>query len=182
MKMNIKKKWYVLQTFSGFENKVVKSIQEHIKLNKMKNLFGKIMVPKEAVIEIRSGQRKRSQQKFFPGYILIQMNMSNKSWHLIKNVPRVVGFIGSNSEQPSPISNKEVEMIQQRLKKSNSKPRPKIVFEPGETIRVKDGPFADFNGVVEEVDYEKNRLKVSVSIFGRSTPVELDFSQVEKNF
>ncbi|CAL4318266.1 Transcription termination/antitermination protein NusG [Buchnera aphidicola (Neophyllaphis podocarpi)] len=175
-----KKRWYVIQAFSGFEGKVAKSIKEYIKLNKKEKLFGKIMVPKEEVIEIRGGYRRKSEYKFFPGYVLIQMIMNDESWHLIRSVPRVMSFIGGTSDKPSPISNKEVNLILNRIKKAGEKPRPKTLFEPGEMVRVKDGPFADFNGVVEEVDYEKNRLKVSVSIFGRSTPVELDFGQVEK--
>ncbi|WP_343183117.1 transcription termination/antitermination protein NusG [Buchnera aphidicola (Neophyllaphis podocarpi)] len=175
-----KKRWYVIQAFSGFEGKVAKSIKEYIKLNKKEKLFGKIMVPKEEVIEIRGGHRRKSEYKFFPGYVLIQMIMNDESWHLIRSVPRVMSFIGGTSDKPSPISNKEVNLILNRIKKAGEKPRPKTLFEPGEMVRVKDGPFADFNGVVEEVDYEKNRLKVSVSIFGRSTPVELDFGQVEK--
>ncbi|CAL4318155.1 Transcription termination/antitermination protein NusG [Buchnera aphidicola (Eriosoma grossulariae)] len=176
-----KKRWYVLQTFSGFESRVTQSIQEHIKLNHMETDFGEIMVPAEEVVEIRSGQRRKSEHKFFPGYVLIQMNMNDSSWHLVKNVPRVMGFIGGTSDRPSPISDKEVNSIINRLKQVSDKPRPKTLFEPGETVRVNYGPFSDFNGIVEEVDYDKSRLKVSVSIFGRSTPVELDFSQVEKN-
>ncbi|WP_343152821.1 transcription termination/antitermination protein NusG [Buchnera aphidicola] len=179
--MDNKKKWYVLQTFSGFESKVVNSIKEHIELKKMNDLFDEIMVPSEEVVEIKKGKRKKSEYKFFPGYILIHMNMTSLSWHLIKNVPKVMGFVGGTSEKPSPISDKEVKIIIDKVKKVENKPRPKTIFDPGEIVRVKNGPFSDFNGVVETVDYEKNRLKVSVSIFGRATPVELDFSQVEKN-
>lgn len=178
---NQKKRWYVLQSFSGFESRVVQSIKEHIKLNDMDNLFGKIMVPSEEVIEIKGGQRKKSEYKFFPGYVLIQMTMNEMTWHLVKNIPKVMGFVGGKSDCPAPISDKEVNLIIDRVKKNGNKPRPKTLFEPGETIRVKNGPFSDFNGIVEEIDYEKNRIKVSVSIFGRSTPVELDFGQVEKN-
>lgn len=176
-----KKNWYVFQTFSGFENKVVQSLNEHIKFNKMEKFFGDIMIPTEEVVEIRSGQRRKSERKFFPGYVLVNMVMNDLSWHLVRSVPRVMGFVGGTSDRPSPISDKEVNAIINRLQQVGDKPRPKTLFEPGEIIRVKDGPFADFNGVVEEVDYEKSRLKVSVSIFGRATPVELDFSQVEKN-
>lgn len=175
------KKWYVLQAFSGFEGRVAQSIKEYVKLNNMQDFFGEVMVPAEEVVEIRGGQRRKSEYKFFPGYVLIQMIMTDTTWHLIRNIPRVLGFIGGKSDKPSPISNKEVEIIINRLRQIGDKPRPKTLFEPGETIRVNDGPFADFNGIVEEVDYEKSRLKVSVSIFGRSTPVELDFRQVEKN-
>jgi transcriptional antiterminator NusG len=178
---NQKKRWYVIQSFSSFESRVTQSIKERIKLNNMEDLFGDIMVPSEEVIEIRGGQRKKSEHKFFPGYILIQMIMNELSWHLVRNTPRVIGFVGGTSDHPAPISDKEVNIIITRLQKLGDKPRPKKLFEPGETIRVTNGPFSDFNGIVEKVDYEKNRLKVSVSIFGRATPVELDFGQVEKN-
>ncbi|HXK00546.1 MAG TPA: transcription termination/antitermination protein NusG [Buchnera sp. (in: enterobacteria)] len=178
---NQKKRWYVLQAFSGFESRIAQSIREHIKLNNMEKFFGDIMVPSEEVIEIRGGQRKKSEYKFFPGYVLVQMIMNELSWHLVRSVPRVMGFVGGTSDRPAPISDKEVDTIITRLRQIGDKPRPKRLFEPGEMIRVNNGPFSDFNGVVEEVDYEKNRLKVSVSIFGRATPVELDFGQVEKN-
>jgi len=181
MHIQKKKRWYVLQSLSGFEKRVVKSIKEYIKINKMEEMFGKIMVPAEEIIEIKKGQKRKSEHKFFPGYILLQMIMNDSSWHLIRSVPRVMGFIGGTSDHPSPISDKEVNTIINRLRKCGDKPRPKVLFEPGETVRVNHGPFSDFNGIVENVDYDKNRLTVSVSIFGRSTPVELDFSQVEKN-
>lgn len=177
----LKKRWYVFQAFSGFENRVSQSLKEHIKLYKMENFFGDIMIPTEEVVEIRGGQRRKSERKFFPGYILIHMVMNEATWHLVRSIPRVMGFIGGTSDKPSPISEREVNNIIERLQQIGDKPRPKTLFEPGEVIRVKDGPFADFNGIVEEVDYEKSRLKLSVSIFGRATPVELDFSQVEKN-
>ena len=164
-----KKRWYVVQAFSGFEGRVATSLREYIKLQNMEELFGEVMVPTEEVVEIRGGQRRKSERNFFPGYVLVQMVMNDASWHLVRSVPRVMGFIGGTSDRPAPISDKEVD-----------EPRPKTMFEPGEMVRVSDGPFADFNGVVEEVDYEKSRLKVSVSIFGRATPVELDFAQVEK--
>ncbi|BGI50880.1 MAG: transcription termination/antitermination protein NusG [Arsenophonus endosymbiont of Ceratovacuna japonica] len=175
-----KKRWYVIQAFSNFEAKVVQSLHKHIKLHAMENKFGEILVPTEEVMEIRGGQRRKSERKFFPGYVLIQMFMDDDSWHLVRSIPRVMGFVGGTSDNPSPISDKEVDIIMNRLQQIGDKPRPKTMFEPGETIRVSDGPFSDFNGIVEEVDYEKSRLKVSVSIFGRATPVELDFSQVEK--
>ena len=165
-----KKRWYVVQAFSGFEGRVATSLREHIKLHNMEELFGEVMVPTEEVVEIRGG----------PGYVLVQMVMNDASWHLVRSVPRVMGFIGGTSDRPAPISDKEVDAIMNRLQQVGDKPRPKTLFEPGEMVRVSDGPFADFNGVVEEVDYEKSRLKVSVSIFGRATPVELDFAQVEK--
>lgn len=175
-----KKRWYVIQVFSSFEARVAKSLREHIKLHAIKSKFGKVIVPTEEVMEIRGGQSRKSERKFFPGYVLVQMTMDDDSWHLVRSVPRVMGFIGGTPDRPAPISDKEVDAIMNRLQKAGDKPRPKTLFEPGEMIRVSDGPFADFNGVVEEVDYEKSRLKVSVSIFGRATPVELDFSQVEK--
>ncbi|VFP81327.1 transcription termination/antitermination protein NusG [Buchnera aphidicola] len=175
-----KKKWYVLQSFSGFENRVAQSILNNEKVKNMKNIFGQVIVPSEEVIEIKKGKRKKSDYKFFPGYILIEMIMNNYSWHLIKSLPKVLGFIGSSSEKPTPINNNEINIILKKIKKIGDTPRPKKIFEPGENIRVNDGPFSDFNGIVETVDYEKNRLRVSVSIFGRSTPVELNFRQVEK--
>ncbi|WMY95389.1 MAG: transcription termination/antitermination protein NusG [Arsenophonus sp.] len=175
-----KKRWYVIQAFSGFEARVAESLREHIKLHAMEDKFGEVMVPTEEVMEIRNGQRRKSERKFFPGYVLVQMMMDNDSWHLVRSVPRVMNFVGGTPDSPSPISDKEIDSIMHRLQEIGDKPRPKTLFEPGEMIRVSDGPFVDFNGVVEEVDYEKSRLKVSVSIFGRATPVELDFSQVEK--
>ncbi|ARC54628.1 transcription antiterminator NusG [Candidatus Riesia pthiripubis] len=175
-----KMKWYVIQSFSGFETKVLQSLKRRIALYSMKKKFGKILIPKEEVIEIKNGQKRKSERKFFPGYILINMIMDEKSWHLVKNIPKVIGFIGGTPDNPTSIDEKEVISVINRLEQSGDKPKPKILFEPGEVIRVNSGPFADFNGVTEEVDYEKSRLKVSVSIFGRSTPVELDFNQVEK--
>lgn len=175
-----KKRWYVIQVFSGFEGRVAQSLREYIKLNSVEDKFGEIMVPKEELLEMRSGQRSKSERKFFPGYVLVQMSMNERSWHLVRSIPRVMGFIGGTSDRPAPISDKEVNAIMLRLQQIGDKPRPKILFEPGESVRVKDGPFADFNGIVEKVDYDKNRLTVSVSIFGRATPVELDFSQISK--
>ena len=159
-----KKRWYVVQAFSGFEGRVATSLREHIKLHNMEDLFGEVMVPTEEVVEIRGGQRRKSERKFFPGYVLVQMVMNDASWHLVRSVPRVMGFIGGTSDRPAPISDKEVDAIMNRLQQVGDKPRPKTLFEPGEMVRVNDGPFADFNGVVEEVDYEKSRLKVSVSV------------------
>ncbi|CAD83244.1 transcription antitermination protein NusG [Candidatus Blochmanniella floridana] len=177
----LRKRWYVVQAFSGFENQVARALKEHIKIKDMSSMFGDIMVPTEEVVEMRSGQRRKSERKFFPGYVLVQMVMNSSSWHLVKNVPKVLGFVGGTCDKPAPIGDKEVDAIICKLKQIGDKPRPKTLFEPGELIRVSDGPFSDFNAVVEEVDYEKNRLKVSVSIFGRSTPVDLDFAQVEKS-
>lgn len=176
----IKKRWYVIQAFSGFEGRVKESLLEHIKLNKMEESFGEVLVPTEEVVEVKGGQRRKSERKFFPGYVLVQMVMDDASWHLVKSIPRVLGFIGGTPDRPAPISDREADVILNRLQKDGEKPRPKTLFEVGESVRVNEGPFADFNGTVEEIDYEKSRLKVSVSIFGRSTPVELAFGQVEK--
>lgn len=175
-----KMRWYVVQAFSGFEGRVQKTLLEHIKIHEMEDYFGDILVPTEEVVEMRAGQRRKSERKFFPGYVLVQMVMNDESWHLVSSLPRVLGFIGGTKERPAPITQKEADRILNRLQDAIDKPRPKTLFEVGEVVRVSDGPFADFNGVVEEVDYEKSRLKVSVLIFGRSTPVELDFGQVEK--
>lgn len=176
-----KKRWYVVQAFSGYEQRVQKTLIEYIKTQGMEEFFGEVLVPTEEVVEMRGGQRRKSARKFFPGYVLVEMVMNEDTWHLVKSTPRVLGFIGGTAERPAPISNKEADSIMNRLNESEDKPRPKTMFEPGELVRVNDGPFADFNGTVEEVDYEKSRMKVSVSIFGRSTPVDLDFSQVEKS-
>lgn len=174
------KHWYVVHAYSQYENQVKKSLQEHIKRHGMDDYFGDILVPTEEVVEVREGQRRTTERKFFPGYVLVQMEMNDETWHLVKNVPKVLGFIGGTADRPAPISDKEAEAILNRVEESVEKPRPKTLFEPGQEVRVIDGPFADFNGVVEEVNYEKNRLRVAVMIFGRSTPVDLDFSQVEK--
>lgn len=176
-----KMRWYVVQAFSGFEGRVAQSLKEHIKMHEMEELFGEVLVPTEEVVEMRAGQRRKSERKFFPGYVLVQMIMNDQSWHLVRNIPRVMGFIGGTSDRPAPISQKEADAILNRLQESAESPRHRTLFEPGEVVRVNEGPFADFNGTVEEVDYEKSRLKVSVMIFGRSTPVELDFGQVEKS-
>lgn len=173
-------RWYVVQAFSGYEKRVQQTLLERIKLHEMEHLFGEILVPTEEVVEMRAGQKRKSERKFFPGYVLVEMDMDDASWHLVKDTPRVMGFIGGTSDRPAPISKREVDAILNRLEEAHDKPKPKTLFEPGEVVRVIDGPFADFNGVVEEVDYEKSRLKVSVLIFGRSTPVDLEFGQVEK--
>jgi transcriptional antiterminator NusG len=146
----------------------------------MEDQFGEVLVPTEEVVEMRDGQKRKSDRKFFPGYVLVQMEMNDDSWHLVKDVPKVMGFIGGTSDKPAPISDREADEILNRVQEGAEKPRPKVLFEAGEVIRIIDGPFNDFNGVVEEVDYEKSRLRVEVSIFGRSTPVDLDFGQVEK--
>jgi transcriptional antiterminator NusG len=176
---NPKLRWYVVQAFSGYEGRVQKTLLEHIGIHALEEKFGDILVPTEEVIEMRAGQKRKSSRKFFPGYVLVHMELDDESWHLVKSVPRVLGFIGGTKERPAPITQKEADRILQRLEDTD-KPKPKTLFEPGEVVRVIDGPFADFNGVVEELDYEKNRIKVSVLIFGRSTPVDLEFGQVEK--
>ena len=175
-----KLQWYVVQSYSGYEAYVTQALLKRIKLLGMKELFGEIMVPKEQVVEMRRGQKCTSERKYFPGYVLVQMAMNDDTWHLVKSIPKVMGFIGGTSDRPVPISEKEVDEILNRIKSDVDKPKPKIVYEVGEVVRVIEGPFADFNGVVEEVNYEKSRLRVAVLIFGRSTPVELEFSQVAK--
>ena len=174
------KRWYVVHAFSGFENQVKKSLEQRIKRMEMEDYFGEILVPTEEVVEIRDGQKRRSERKFFPGYVLVQMELNDETWHLVREVPRVMGFIGGTSDRPAPISDTEADQILNRVKEGAEKPRPKVLFEVGEVVRVTEGPFTDFNGVVEEVNYDKSRLRVAVLIFGRSTPVELEFSQVEK--
>ncbi|ABL98412.1 MULTISPECIES: transcription termination/antitermination protein NusG [Shewanella] len=176
-----KKRWYVVQAFSGYEGRVAKSLVEHIKMHGMEQYFGEVLVPTEEVVEMRAGQRRKSERKFFPGYVLVQMEMNDDSWHLVKSIPRVMGFIGGTSDRPAPITDREADAILRRLQETTESPTHRVMYEPGEVVRVVDGPFADFNGTVEEVDYDKSRVKVSVMIFGRSTPVELDFNQVEKS-
>ncbi len=172
--------WYVVHAYSGFENQVKRALEERVSRAEMGDLFGDILVPTEEVVEMRDGAKRRSERKFFPGYVLVQMEMNDETWHLVKNAPKVMGFIGGTSAKPAPITEQEADSILQRVQEGVDKPRPKVLFEAGEVVRVTDGPFNDFNGVVEEVNYEKSRLRVSVLIFGRSTPVELEFSQVEK--
>jgi len=173
-------RWYVIHAYSGFEKQVQRSLQERIRRAGMEDKFGEILVPTEEVVEMREGQKRKSERKFFPGYVLVQMELDDDTWHLVKEVPRVMGFIGGRPDRPAPISDREAEQILSRVREGAEKPRPKVLFEVGEVVRVTDGPFTDFNGAVEEVNYEKNRLRVAVLIFGRSTPVELEFSQVEK--
>jgi len=174
-------RWYVVHAYSGFENQVMRLLKERIERSGLQDHFGDVLVPTEEVVEMRDGQKRKSDRKFFPGYVLVQMDMNDDSWHLVKSVPKVMGFIGGSSDRPAPISDAEADTILQRVQEGTEKPRPKVLFEPGEVVRVVDGPFNDFNGVVEEVEYEKSRLKVAVLIFGRSTPVELEFGQVEKD-
>ncbi len=175
------KRWYVVHAYSGFEKTVKKSLEERIKREGMEEYFGEVLVPTEEVVEMKGGQKRRSDRKFFPGYVLVEMDMTDETWHLVKDVPKVMGFIGGTADRPAPITEREADAILNRVREGVDKPRPKVLFEPGEMVRVIDGPFNDFNGVVEEVNYDKSRLRVAVLIFGRSTPVELEFHQVEKS-
>lgn len=172
--------WYVVQARSGYERKVLDALNERIKQQGFTEKFGQIIVPTEEVVEIRQGRKRKTARKFYPGYVLVEMDMDEDSWYLVQKTPGVIKFIGGTSDKPVPLSAKEVNKILQRMQEGVDKPRPKVLFEVGEVVRVVDGPFADFNGEVEEVNYEKNRLRVSVIIFGRSTPVELEFGQVKK--
>jgi transcriptional antiterminator NusG len=172
--------WYVVHAYSGFENQVKRTLKERIARSGMQDKFGEILVPTEEVVEMRDGAKRKSERKFFPGYVLVQMEMNDDTWHLVKNAPKVMGFIGGTSDRPAPITQREADSILQRVQEGADKPKPKVLFEVGQVVRVIDGPFNDFNGVVEEVNYDKSRLRVSVLIFGRSTPVELEFGQVEK--
>ena len=174
------KRWYVVHAYSGYEQQVKRSLEERVQRKGMGDSFGEILVPTEEVVEMREGQKRKSERKFFPGYVLVQMEMNDDTWHLVQDVPKVLGFIGGTGDRPSPISDKEANAILQRVQEGVEKPRPKVLFEPGEMVRIIEGPFNDFNGVVEEVDYEKSKMRVSVLFFGRSTPVELEFGQVEK--
>ncbi|MES3041783.1 MAG: transcription termination/antitermination protein NusG [Pseudomonadota bacterium] len=174
------KRWYVVHAYSGFEKQVLRSLTERIRLAEMEDRFGDILVPTEEVVEMKNGVKRKTERKFFPGYVLVQMDMSEETWHLVKECPKVMGFIGGKADKPAPITDREAEAILNRVRTTVDAPRPKTLFEPGEMVRVSDGPFADFNGTVEEVNYEKSRLRVAVMIFGRSTPVELEFTQVEK--
>ncbi len=174
-------KWYVVHAYSNFENKVKTSLEERVKMHGLEDKFGEILVPTEEVVEMREGQKRRSERKFFPGYVLVQMELDEETWHLVKEVPKVLGFIGGSSDKPAPITEAEANAILNRVEEGVDKPRPKVLFEPGEVVRVIDGPFNDFSGVVEQVNYDKNKLRVAVQILGRPTPVELDFGQVEKS-
>lgn len=174
------KRWYVVQAYSGFENQVKRSLEERIVRFGLEDSFGQVLVPTEEVVEIRDGHKRKSERKFFPGYVLVEMDMNDETWHMVKEAPKVLGFIGGKADKPAPITQKEVDNIMRRVEEGVDKPRPKVLFDAGEVVRVTDGPFKDFNGVVEEVNYDKSRLLVAVQIFGRSTPVELEFYQVEK--
>lgn len=183
------KRWYVVHAYSGFEKSVAQALRDRIARAEMQDRFGEVLVPTEEVVEMRAGQKRRSERKFFPGYVLVQIEtheeagiprIDNESWHLVKETPRVMGFIGGTADRPLPIRDEEAAVILDRVQEGVEKPRPKVLFEPGQMVRVIDGPFNDFNGVVEEVNYDKSRVRVAVLIFGRSTPVELEFGQVEK--
>lgn len=174
------KRWYVVHTYSQFEKYVQRVLPERIQRAGLEDQFGQILVPVEEVVELKLGQKSISERKFFPGYVLVEMEMTDESWHLVKSTPKVTGFLGGSAMKPTPISEKEVQNIMHQMQAGVEKPRPKVLFEVGEAVRVKDGPFTDFHGMVENVNYDKNKLRVAVTIFGRSTPVELDFGQVEK--
>ena len=173
-------RWYVVHAYSGFEKKVASSLKERIELHDMQSKFGDVLVPTEEVVEMRGGQKRKSERKFFPGYVLVEMVMDDESWHLVKHTNKVTGFVGGAKNRPAPISEADVAKIVSQMQEGTDKPRHKVEFEVGEYIRVKEGPFTDFNGTVEEVNYERNKMRVSVTIFGRATPVELEFGQVEK--
>ena len=173
--------WYVIQAFSNCEAKVKAALEERIEMSGLSDKFGDIMIPTEQVTELKKGQKKHLERKFFPGYMLIQMEMEDNTWHLVRKTPNVMGFIGGTRNRPHPLTDAEFNKIVNRVDEAVESPKFKTVFESGETVRINDGPFNDFNGIVEEVDYEKNLIKVSVSIFGKATPVELNFSQVDKS-
>lgn len=172
--------WYVVHAYSGMEKAVERNITERIARANMQSKFGRFLVPTEEVVEIKNGQKKTTERRFFPGYVLVEMAMDDESWHLVKHTNKVTGFVGGAKNRPSPISESDVQKIVTQMKVGTDKPRHKVEFEIGEYVRVKDGPFTDFNGTVEEVNYEKNKVRVSVTIFGRATPVELEFNQIEK--
>lgn len=173
-------RWYVVHAYSGFEKSVMKALKERIERSGMQHMFGQILVPVEEVMEVKDGRKALTERKFFPGYVLVEMDMTDESWHLVKSTPKVTGFVGGSGNRPTPITEREAQSILQQMQEGVEKPRPKVLFEVGEVLRVTEGPFADFNATVEDVDYDKSRLKVSVLIFGRATPVEVDFAQVEK--
>src|SRR5688572_20585831 len=172
-------RWYVVHAYSGFEHQVARALAERVKRGGLDHKFGEVLVPTEEVVEMREGKKRKSERKFFPGYVLVRMDMDEETWHLVKSVPKVMGFIGGTPDKPAPITDVEADKILMRVQEGAEKPRPKILFEPGEMVRVIDGPFNDFQGTVEEVNYDKSRLRVGVIIFGRPKPVELEFGVVE---
>ncbi len=174
------KRWYVVHVYSGMEKSVHRALLERIERAELEDKFGRILVPSEEVVEVKGGKKSITERRIYPGYVLVEMELTDDTWHLVKNTNRVTGFLGGSGNRPAPISEREVEKILSQMEEGVEKPRPKVLFEVGETVRVKEGPFADFNGNVEEVNYEKSKVRVSVTIFGRATPVELDFAQVEK--
>ncbi len=176
---NMNMRWYVVHTYSGHENKVKLSLEERIKLYSKQNMFGDILIPSEKVVEVVKGKKRETSRKFFPGYILVNMELDNETWHIVRDTPKVTGFVGGSS--PTPISDQEVSNITQQISEGMMRPKPKISFEKGDSVRVNDGPFTNFSGTVDEVRPDKGKVRVLVSIFGRSTPIELDFVQVEKN-
>ena len=189
MESQVDKRWYVVHAYSGFEKSVAQALRDRIVRFDMGDRFGDVLVPTEEVVEMRAGQKRRSERKFFPGYVLVPIathledgipRMDSESWHLVKETPKVMGFIGGTADRPLPIRDGEADAILNRVQEAVEKPKPKVLFEPGQMVRVVDGPFVEFNGVVEEINYDKSRLRVAVLIFGRSTPVELEFGQVEK--
>jgi transcription termination/antitermination protein NusG len=174
------KRWYVVHAYSGMEKSVAKALQERVTRDGLQAQFGRILVPTEEVVEIKGGKKSITERRLYSGYVLVEMEMTDEAWHLVKSTPKVTGFLGGTANKPAPLPQKEVDEILMRMQEGYEKPRPKVLFEVGEMVRVKDGPFTDFNGNVEEVNYDKNRVRVSVTIFGRSTPVDLEFAQVEK--
>ncbi len=174
------KQWYIVHVYSAMEKSIARSLQDRVDRSEYAHMFGEILVPIEEVVEIKNGQKVTSERRFFPGYVFMEIEMTDETWHLVKSTPKVTGFIGGKANKPMPITAAEVQKIRDQMQAGVEKPRPKVLFEVGEMVRVKDGPFADFNGNIEEVLYEKNRLRLSVTIFGRATSVDMDFGQVEK--
>ena len=174
------KRWYIIHAYSGFEKQVMRSLNERIQRSTVVDSFGEVLVPTEEVVEMKDGKKRKSERKFFPGYVLVEMEMNDDTWHIVKECPKVLGFIGGTKEKPAPISQREADAILARVRNAGEAPRPKTMFEPGEELLVTDGPFTDFKGVVEEVQYEKSRLTLTINVFNRPTQVELEFRQVEK--